>query len=43
MTEILQRLMKGKVCEVIQQAIARVLVGVDRSLTIEAKRGGSSG
>jgi hypothetical protein len=33
----------GKVREVIQQSIARILVGVDGSLMIEAKPGGLLG
>ena len=35
--------MNGKVREAIQQCIARILVGVDGSLTIEAKPGGLLG
>ena len=39
LTENLPSGVKGKVQQVIQQAIARILVGVDRSLTIGAKLG----
>ncbi len=35
--------MNGKVREAIEQSIARILVGVDGSLTIEAKPGGLLG
>ena len=35
--------MNGEVREVIQRAIARIFVGVDGSLTVEAKPGGILG
>ena len=35
--------MNGKVREAIQQSIAKILVGVDGSLTIESKPGGLLG
>jgi hypothetical protein len=43
MTEKLRSGVNGKVREAIQQSIARILVGVDGSLTIEAKPGGLLG
>jgi DNA invertase Pin-like site-specific DNA recombinase len=43
LTEKLRSGVSGKVREVIQQAVARILVGVDGSLTIEAKPGGLLG
>lgn len=43
LTEKLRSGVSGKVREAIQQAIARILVGVDGSLTIEAKPGGLLG
>ena len=43
MTEKLRSGVKGKVREAIEQSIARILVGVDGSLTIEAKPGGLLG
>jgi hypothetical protein len=43
MTEKLRSGMTGKVREAIQQSIARILVGVDGGLTIEAKPGGLLG
>jgi hypothetical protein len=43
LTEKLRSGVNGKVREVIQQAIARILVGTDGSLTIEAKPGGLLG
>jgi hypothetical protein len=43
MTEKLRSGVNGKVREAIQQSVARILVGVDGSLTIEAKPGGLLG
>jgi hypothetical protein len=43
LTEKLQSGVNGKVREVIQQAIGRILVGTDGSLTIEARPGGLLG
>ena len=43
MTEKLRSGVNGKVREAIQQSIARILVGGDGSLTIEAKTGGLLG
>ena len=43
LTEKLRSGVHGKVREAIQQSIARILVGVDGSLTIEAKPGGLLG
>ena len=43
MTEKLRSGVNGKVREAIQQSIARILVGVDGNLTIEAKPGGLLG
>ena len=43
LTEKLWSAVNGKVREAIQQSIARILVGVDGSLTIEAKPGGLLG
>ncbi len=43
MTEKLQNGVNGKVREAIQQSIARILVGTDGSLTIEARTGGLLG
>ncbi len=43
MTEKLRSGVSGKVREAIQQSVARILVGVDGSLTIEAKPGGLLG
>ena len=43
LTEKLRSGVNGKVREVIQQAIARILVGTDGSLTINAKPGGLLG
>ena len=43
MTEKLRSGVNGKVREAIQQSIARILVGVDGSLTIEAKPEGLLG
>ncbi len=43
MTEKLRSGVNGKVREVIQRAVRRILVGVDGSLTIEAKPGGLLG
>ena len=43
MTEKLRSGVHGKVRKAIQQSIARILVGVDGSLTIEAKPGGLLG
>ena len=43
LTEKLRSGVKAKVREAIQQSIARILVGVDGSLTIEAKPGGLLG
>src|SRR3974377_1701193 len=43
LTEKLRSGVHGKVREAIQQSIARILVGVDGSLTIEAKSGGLLG
>jgi len=43
MTEKLQSGVTGKVREVIEQSIARILVGVDGGLTVEAKSGGLLG
>jgi hypothetical protein len=43
MTEKLQSGVKGKVREASEQSVARILVGVDGNLTIEAKPGGLLG
>ncbi len=43
MTEKLRSGVNGKVREAIEQSIARILVGADGSLTIEAKPGGLLG
>jgi len=43
MTEKLRSGVNGRVREAIQQSIIRILVGVDGSLTIEAKPGGLLG
>ncbi len=43
MTEKLRSGVSGKVREAIQQSVARILVGVDGSLTIVAKPGGLLG
>jgi hypothetical protein len=43
MTEKLRSGVNGKVREAIQQSVARILVGGDWSLTIEAKTGGLLG
>ena len=43
LTEKLRSGVNGKVREAIQQSIARILVGVDGSLTVEAKPGGLLG
>jgi hypothetical protein len=42
-TEKLRSGVNGKVREAIQQSIARILVGTDGSLTIEARTGGLLG
>jgi hypothetical protein len=43
MTEKLRSGVNGKVREAIQQSVARILVGADGSVTIEAKPGGLLG
>ena len=43
MTEKLRSEVTGKVREAVEQTVTRILVGIDGSLTIEARPGGSSG